>query len=178
MTPTNNDLPLVGISACLAGQRVRYDGRDKFNQWVAERITPYCRLLPFCPEAVAGMGIPRPPINLVMIDGSIRAQYREPPHADVTDRLQTVADAFANSYPHLCGFILQSRSPSCGLNTTPVLDPDQRQVLDYQGTGLFAQRIRERFPDLPLLNDTDLDDTRIDAFLQAVRQRHQLHRVE
>lgn len=171
-TPSiDDDLPLVGISSCLTGQRVRYDGLDKFNALVAERIAPYCRLLPFCPEAVAGMGIPRPPINLIQTADGIRALGRDAPHRDVTDRLLTVADIFANSYPALCGYILQSRSPSCGLNTTPVLDPTQQQVLDSQGSGLFAQRIRARFPDLPLLNDTDLNDASIERFLHDIRLR-------
>lgn len=165
-------LPLVGISACLTGQKVRYDGRDKFNERVAELIAPHCRLLPFCPEAVAGLGIPRPPVNLVQTAEGIRALGRESPHQDVSDRLHTVARAFCNSYPLLCGFILQSRSPSCGLGTTPVYDSQQKIILEPAGSGLFAARLRGRFPDLPILDDTRLDDDSIQTFLVAVRLRH------
>jgi len=163
--------PLVGINACLTGQRVRYDGLDKFNAIVAEQIAPFCRLLPFCPEAVAGMGIPRPPINLIHTGDGIHAVGRDAPHTDVTGRLQTVARAFTNSYPELCGFILQSRSPSCGLGTTPVYDSQQQQVVDSKGSGLFAQHLRQRFPDLPILDDTQLNDASIEQFLQAIQQR-------
>lgn len=161
----------MGISACLTGQRVRYDGRDKFNAMVAERIAPYCRLLAFCPEAVAGMGIPRPPINLIQTHDGIHAVGRDAPHTDVTERLLTVAQAFTNSYPALCGFILQSRSPSCGLDTTPVFDARQQQVVNSHGSGLFARHLRQRFPDLPILDDTQLDEVNIQRFLQAVQLR-------
>jgi uncharacterized protein YbbK (DUF523 family) len=172
MTPADHDLrPLVGISACLAGQRVRYDGREKFSTLVAEQIAPHCRLLPFCPEAVAGMGIPRPPVNLIHTTDGIRAVGRDAPHRDVTDRLHTVAQAFANSYPQLCGFILQSRSPSCGLDSTPVYDPAQQQILDPKGSGVFARQLRQRFPALPLLEDTDLTAECIALFLEQVREQ-------
>lgn len=172
MTPSNDDeRPLVGISACLTGQRVRYDGRDQFSVVVAEQIAPHCRLLPFCPEAVAGMGIPRPPINLIQTVDGIRAVGRDSPHTDVTLRLQTVAQAFTNSYPHLCGFIFQSRSPSCGLGSTPVYDAHQQRILDLHGSGLFAQQIRQRFPDLPILDDTELTAARIQDFLAQVHAR-------
>lgn len=171
-TPAQNDLrPLVGISACLAGQRVRYDGRDKFSTLVAEQIAPHCRLLPFCPEAVAGMGIPRPPVNLIHTLDGVRAVGRDAPHRDVTDRLHTVAQAFANSYPQLCGFILQSRSPSCGLGSTPVFDATQQQILDPNGSGVFARQLRQRFPDLPVIDDTELTAVRIALFLEQVREQ-------
>ena len=170
-TPSiDDDLPLVGISSCLTGQRVRYDGQDKFNTLVAARIAPFCRLLPFCPEAVAGMGIPRPPINLVRTADGIRARGRDAPHTDVTARLETVADILIRVYPHLCGYILQSRSPSCGLGTTPVFDPSGQQV-DSAGSGILAARLRACRPDLPLLNDTDLDDATIEHFLRDIRLR-------
>lgn len=160
---------MIGISACLNGQRVRYDGKDKFNTLVAELIAPYCRLLPFCPEAVAGLGIPRPPVNLVQTPAGIRAIGRDAPHADVTPRLHTIADAFCNAYPGISGFILQSRSPSCGLSTTPIYDCPQQQVIETQGSGLFAARLRARFPDLPMLNDCELSPQRILLFLQQVK---------
>lgn len=170
-----DDRPLIGISACLNGQRVRYDGKDKFNTLVAEHLAPYCRLLPFCPEAVAGLGIPRPPVNLVQTATGVRAIGRDAPHTDVTPRLHTIANAFCNAHPGISGFILQSRSPSCGLATTPIYDMRQQQVLDATGSGLFAARLRARFPDLPILNDCDLSAERIHAFLRQVAayQSHQ-----
>ena len=164
----SDDRPLVGISACLVGQRVRYDGLDKFNVLVAEQIAPHCRLLPFCPEAVAGMGIPRPPINLVQTDAGIRALGKDTPTWDVTARLQTVANVVTRVHTRLCGYILQSRSPSCGLNTTPILDA-AGNVIDPAGSGILAATLRRQFPELPLLNDTDLDPERIAWFLQQIQ---------
>lgn len=163
-------LPLVGISACLCGQPVRYDGRDKFNVLIAEQITPHCRLLPICPEAVAGLGIPRPPIQLVQTGDSIRARGRDLPHTDVTDRLETIAGIISRVYPGLCGFILQSRSPSCGLGTTPVFAASG-QIIDPTGSGIFAARLRQAFPDLPMLNDSDLTNDAIQRFLHQIQLR-------
>lgn len=168
----SESLPLVGISACLAGLPVRYDGRDRFSLLVAEQIAPHCRLLPFCPEAVAGMGIPRAPIQLVQTASGIRARGRDDPAVDVTDRLQTVSAIVSRVYPRLCGFILQSRSPSCGLGTTPVFDPQGRQITSA-GSGLFAAHLRLSFPAMPLLGDNELDKETIDQFLEQVRQRAQ-----
>lgn len=168
---SHDNRPLVGISACLTGQRVRYDGRDKFNTAVARHIAPHCRLLPFCPEAVAGLGIPRAPINLVQSADGLRAVGREAPFQDVTARLLTIARIFVTCYPDLAGFIAQSRSPSCGLGTTPIYDAQQQQVIDPAGSGLFARHLHQQFPDLPILDDTQMDDCSIAEFLQNVRQR-------
>ncbi len=147
---------------------MRYDGLDKFNALVAEQVAPYCRLLPFCPEAVAGMGIPRPPINLIQTDGGIRAQGKDSPDWDVTDRLQTVANIVTRVHTELCGYILQSRSPSCGLETTPILDRDGN-IVDPAGSGILAATLRSYYPDLPLLNDSDLSPATITRFLQQIQ---------
>ncbi len=135
----------VGISACLLGERVRYDGAHKHAAWtddLADRVA----WIPVCPEVGAGFGTPRPPVTLtgdptaprmVTVDGS----------RDVTDALLAFAAAeLARLEPaDLCGFVLKSKSPSCGLRDIPA-----------GGAGLFARALARKFPDLPVADDVEL----------------------
>ncbi|RLP55062.1 MAG: DUF523 domain-containing protein [Ketobacter sp.] len=164
----NPTLPLVGISSCLTGNKVRYDGADKFNGIVAEHIQPFVNLLPLCPESMAGLGIPRPPVNLVQTGGQIRALGRDVANLDVTERLLSMGQRIANAYPELKGFIVQSRSPSCGFNTTPVYTTDQTDVITYQGSGLFVTALLQCMPGLPILNDCELTPQKIQYFLNQI----------
>ena len=180
--------PVVAISSCLAGYKVRYDGKDKFNQLIAEMIAPYVTLIPICPEAAVGLGIPRPPIQLVTRDNQIRAIGRDDKSLDVTARLNHFAASLGKVHSNLCGYIFQSRSPSCGYNTTPVYSDDAAKSplddsqLDAKtaphiiGSGLVAAEIHRQLPWLPIVNDSDLvTATDASAFLAEVRQRFHLH---
>ncbi|WP_198043751.1 2-thiouracil desulfurase family protein [Ketobacter nezhaii] len=169
LTTHNPTLPLVGISSCLTGNRVRYDGADKFNGIVAEHIQPFVNLLPLCPESMAGLGIPRPPVNLVQAGEQIRARGRDIANLDVTERLLSMGQCVANAYPELKGFIVQSRSPSCGFNTTPVYTTDQTEVLSHQGSGLFVTALLQCMPELPILNDSELTPYKIQCFLKQIQ---------
>lgn len=164
-------LPLVGISSCLLGLRVRYDGQGKYQPSVQEWIAPHVRLLPLCPESMAGMGIPRKPVNLIERHGQVFAVGRDDPELDVTERLRSMGRIVAKTYPDLCGYILQSRSPSCGFETTPIYNADQTTVVNAAGHGLFVSELLVALPGLPLLNDTELDARHITPFLQQVQKR-------
>jgi uncharacterized protein YbbK (DUF523 family) len=124
-----SDRPRVGVSACLLGERVRYDGRDKRHAWLVDVLGPRVEWVPVCPEVEAGFGTPREPMNLartrdhrlVLVtstaspgDGSAVAGE---PREDLTaalartsaDRVETLA---SNG---LDGYVLKAGSPSCGL---------------------------------------------------------------
>ena len=164
--------PLIGISSCLTGQKVRYDGHHKFNRLIHDRIAPQATLLPICPEAAIGMGIPRPPIQIRQTTNGLIATGRDNPGINVTAPLTHFADTLHKVYPELCGYIFQSRSPSCGYNTTPIFNEQGKEI--GIGSGLVAQRLAETCPDLPIVNDTDLtDEAGINAFLQRVQARFQ-----
>ncbi|MCP5015029.1 MAG: DUF523 domain-containing protein [Ketobacter sp.] len=161
-------LPLVGISSCLLGMRVRYDGQHRLQTGIQAHVSPYVTLLPLCPESMAGMGIPRRPVNLIEVNGQIKAVGRDDPERDVTERLKTMGRIIATTYPHLSGYILQSRSPSCGFHTTPIHNEDQSVVLRTNGHGLFVETLLHAIPDLPILDDTQLTPTTIQEFLDKV----------
>ncbi len=161
--------PLVGISSCLLGQHVRYDGKHKFNPLVAEFIAPHVTLQGLCPESMAGLGIPRPPVNLVITDHGIAAQSRQKPRFDVTDRLIQMAHVVTHALPHLCGYIVQSRSPSCGFQSTPIYDEHQEIILDPAGNGLYIEQIHRLWPQLPIINESELTLDTAQRFINQIK---------
>ncbi|MCG8312165.1 MAG: DUF523 domain-containing protein [Pseudomonadales bacterium] len=163
--------PLVAISSCLMGFKVRYDGKDKFNHFIAEQIAPFVSLLPICPEAAIGLGIPRPPIQLINKGNHIHAVGRDDKSLDPTAKLNHFAATICKVHSNLCGYILQSRSPSCGYNTTPIYSEHQSASFAI-GSGLVAAEIQRKLPQLPLINDCDLINTQdAEAFLEKVNAR-------
>lgn len=148
--------PLVGISSCLMGNKVRYDGQGKFNRLIDQHIAPYVSLLPICPEAAVGLGIPRPPVQLIEKQQDIFAIGRDNPDINVTEELNHFGDTLSNVHTNLCGYIFQSRSPSCGVGTTPIFNENREQV--RLGDGLVVAKLKQHMPWLPIVNDTDLAD--------------------
>ncbi len=148
--------PLILISSCLLGNKVRYDGQAKLNQPLQFNLLPHIQALAVCPEAMAGMGIPRPPIQLIETCSEIRALGRDDHTIDVTARLRQMGLIHHRAHSLLAGAILQSRSPSCGVTSTPHFDGEGAQT--HTGPGLFARTLREQRPWLPMIEDTDLNN--------------------
>lgn len=147
--------PLVLVSSCLMGNKVRYDGQSKRHDGLFRHLLPWVQPLTVCPEAMAGMGIPRPPVRLIVNNGEVSARGRDDPSIDVTARLQQMARIQHNAHPLLAGALLQSRSPSCGVSSTPHFDPQGTQL--DNGPGLFASTLLTARPWLPTLEDTAFD---------------------
>lgn len=169
MTITENEAkPLIGISSCLLGNQVRYDGKHKYNPLIHNTLSPYATLLPICPEAMAGLGIPRPPVNLVYSANGIQAIDRENHNRIVTKQLLQMGKVITHTYTELSGFIVQSRSPSCGFQTTPIYDATQNTILEQNGSGLFIDTLHQKWPDLPILNSQELTPSTITTFLKKV----------
>ncbi len=169
MTPSNTR-PLVGVSQCLLGDAVRYDGRSKANQLIIEQLTPVFNLVAVCPEVEAGLPIPRPPVQLT---GSIRNPKltgRDDPTIDVTDIMQRYCEIKPAELKNLAGFIFKSRSPSCGLNSTPVFI-DGKCVTET-GRGVFAKRLCASYPELVVIEDIELENKiTLDNFVQSILTR-------
>ena len=118
--------PQVGISACLRGEYVRYDGGAKFQPLIEEHLAPLLQLIPFCPEVAAGLGTPRPPVRLIQTSGGVIAQGVENEHLDVTVALsQSCKNYVQKQAINLTAYIVKARSPSCGSNSTPLYDVDK-----------------------------------------------------
>lgn len=147
--------PLVLISSCLLGNNVRYDGQAKRNAALIQQLLPHLQPLVVCPEAMAGLGIPRPPVQLIMGAERLEARGRDDPSLDVTDRLIQMARIQDQAHYALAGAILQSRSPSCGTKSTPNFN--QYGEVATVGPGLFTGTLLQARRWLPTLEDTDVD---------------------
>jgi len=152
--PNSNNKSLVGVSQCLLGDRVRYDGASKANRIVLEQLSKLFELVPICPEVEAGLSIPRPPVQL---SGSIetpRLTGRDDPNVDVTEIMLTYCQQKPAELQHLSGFIFKSRSPSCGLNSAPVYINDE--CITENSRGIFARSFCSAYPNTPVIEDTEL----------------------
>lgn len=166
----------VGISACLLGQSVRYDGGHKREPAVADTLARIVDFAPVCPEVEAGMGVPREPIELTRIGDEVRllgvtsaADHSAAMSALVRRRLAdltatSVAQPGVSSVAQpgaaptdmrpISGYIFKSGSPSCGLDV-PVFarHEDRRQPTEERGRGMFAAALLDRLPDLPVVEE-------------------------
>lgn len=168
ITPTGmSGRPLrIAVSACLLGEPVRYDGRLKACAAVRDDLARVAELVPLCPEAGAGMPVPREPVDLF---GDARSPRMLGAHSgeDWTARVEAWIEAALDRCvaTHVAGFVLKSRSPSCGVGTASLYaEPGAPAV---RADGLLAAAIRRRFPHLPLAEDEDLDVTRFLARARA-----------
>ena len=165
----------VGISSCLLGEPVRYDGGHKSNDYVRKTLGLYFEFRPFCPEVASGMNIPRPPVQLRYTDHGIRCVGVKDHGIDVTEQLQTCADKQRDWVRGLCGYILKKDSPSCGMARVKIYKHD---YADRVGTGLFAQFLKENFPLLPLEEEGRLGDPHLrENFIQRVYVLHRWQRM-
>ncbi|MCH8491999.1 MAG: DUF523 and DUF1722 domain-containing protein [Idiomarina sp.] len=146
----------VGISACLLGQKVRYDGGHKGSDFCQNQLGKHVEYLPLCPEVGIGMSVPRPTIRLVGDVAQPRAVVPKTGE-DVTQRLADFANVREQQLTKLSGYILCAKSPSCGMERVRVYAEDSNMNVK-DGTGIFAQRLKEMFPALPMEEDGRLND--------------------
>jgi uncharacterized protein YbbK (DUF523 family) len=150
-----HEKPLVGVSRCLPGDAVRYDGESEASLIVIEQLGDLFELVPVCPEVEAGLAVPRPPVQLTGSIDHPRMTGRNDPGLDVTELML----AYCNSRPaelnQLCGFVFKSRSPSCGLYSTPVYI--NGECVTETSSGLFARAMTTMYPDLPAIEDGELE---------------------
>jgi len=160
----------VGISACLLGQEVRYDGGHKRDPLILETLGPLFEWVPVCPEVELGLGVPRDALSLEGPAAAPRLVFRDN-RRDVTDRMNDWSRRRLTDLEGagLCGYIFKSRSPSCGVRGVPLGSPDPRRAPRPEGVGLFARVLLERFPLLPVEDEEGLHDgSRRDAFVERV----------
>ncbi len=158
----------VGISACLLGKRVRYDGRGKLDLVVTRRLAPWVNWVSVCPEVECGLSVPRESMRLSGDPRDPRLVTNET-GMDRTELLLRWAERKISEFKRnpLSAFVLKSGSPSCGLRGIPVTGSQGRIFLN--GTGLFAGLVRRRIPGLFCEDEIRLHDPeRMEAFLDAV----------
>ncbi|MDH5649019.1 MAG: DUF523 and DUF1722 domain-containing protein [Gammaproteobacteria bacterium] len=154
MDPQGKEIK-IGISSCLLGQRVRYDGGHKQHSYIENTLGRFFEFVPFCPEMEIGMGVPREPVRLVRDGESLRCIGVRNPELDVTEKLTACADGQRSWHETLCGYILKKDSPSCGMERVKVYRNDQPE---RNGSGLYASGLMSNFPDLPVEEEGRLGD--------------------
>ncbi|MDP4536721.1 DUF523 and DUF1722 domain-containing protein [Alkalimonas collagenimarina] len=148
----------VGISACLLGQKVRYDGGHKASEFCLTQLQPHVRYIAVCPENAIGMGTPRPPIRLQKNkQDEIRLVQVKDSSLDYTDAMQQYSEQVLPGMEQLAGFVVCAKSPSCGMERVRLYN-EQGHQLGKAGVGLFTRQLMQRYPWLPVEEDGRLHD--------------------
>lgn len=148
--------PKVGISACLVGQKVRFDGGHKQSHFCLKELGEHVDYQSFCPEVAVGLSIPRPTIRLV--DHGDNILLTQPDGSgDVTTKMTQYGEDIASKIDHLSGFIFTAKSPSCGMERVKVYHANGQHSTN-SGVGLFAKAIMDNNPNLPCEESGRLND--------------------
>jgi len=149
--------PKLGVSACLLGKEVRFDGGHKKNNFIINSLAEHMDFISVCPELEAGFGLPRPTMQLRKAGNDVRMVFSKNPETDVTQRMLDYSQKRVNDLSDLDGFIFKKDSPSCGAFRVPVV-MHKDGFKNREGTGLFAQQFMKNNPLIPVEDEGRLND--------------------
>lgn len=158
----------IGISACLLGHRVRFDGGHKHDPYLTMTLGQFFDYVPVCPEVECGLGVPREAMRLVG-DPNRPRLVTVKTGRDMTDRMEAWARVRLRELEDqgLCGFIFKSKSPSSGMERVKVYGPGGKVRKD--GVGIFARMFMEHFPLVPVEDEGRLHDPALrENFIEMV----------
>lgn len=169
-------LPLrIGISSCLLGNEVRFDAGHKHSAYITQTLGRYFEFVPYCPEVAIGLGIPRPPLRLVNVDGAVRVRGVRDPAQDVTDALAEYGRTIAGGLGDVSGYLFKKGSPSCGMERVKVYHAESGHPVD-SASGIYARAIMQALPELPVEEEGRLMDARLrENFVERVFIYHRWH---
>ena len=175
--PTGDPGLRVGVSACLLGEKTRYDGEGRQDHWITDTLAGQVTLVSVCPEVEVGMGVPR---ETVRLDGDPKAPRMVATESGVdwTVRMNRYAKKRVRelSADDLCGYIFKAKSPSCGVARVKILD--HRGRVRRIGRGLFAAAFARHFPLVPVEDEGRLQDPRLrENFLVRIFAWRRLQQV-
>jgi len=158
----------VGLSACLAGHEVRYNGGHTLSRLCNNVLSDHFTFKTFCPEVAAGFGTPRPTMRLIGDPESPQLVFSTGDTSDLTGQLVNGFESKLPELGNLDGYILMKNSPSCGLERVKVYQPNGHPH-QIKSSGLFAKALKERFPKMPIEEEGRLhDDKLFDNFILRV----------
>ncbi len=146
----------VGISACLLGDEVRFDGGHKRSAFCSDELGRHVEFVKLCPEVGIGMPVPRPTIRLEQQPQGVRAVVPKTGE-DVTEKLIAFAGRAQGHLKQISGYVLCAKSPSCGMERVKLYNPENGHARK-EGTGIFAAQLQQNYPALPLEEDGRLND--------------------
>ncbi|TQI79486.1 uncharacterized protein YbgA (DUF1722 family) [Serratia fonticola] len=147
----------IGISACLLGNAVRFDGGHKRCEFAVEQLAPYVHFEPVCPEMAIGLPTPRPALRLNKHQQQTLLCYSNDRSVDLTDKMQQFSEQRVAGLQHLCGYIVCAKSPSCGMERVKVYE-ENGSGARKSGVGLFTAELLRQMPWLPVEEDGRLND--------------------
>ena len=167
----------IGVSACLLGREVRFDGQHKRDAFLVDALGPFVEFVPVCPEVEVGMSIPREPVRLVGPAKRAR-MIGQRSGDDWTARMTTFSERRVNALAResLSGYVLKKDSPSCGLSRVKLYPSEAPDAApDRAGQGLFAAALTRAFPHLPIEEEGRLNDAHLrESFIERVFAYHRL----
>lgn len=148
----------IGISSCLLGDEVRFDGGHKRDAFLTGTLAAYVEWVRVCPEVEVGMGVPRETLRLVKAGGDVR-MITTRSGVDYTERMRAYAERRTRQLEamNLRGYVLKKDSPSCGMERVKVYDA-AGSAPARTGVGTYAEILKERFPVLPIEEEGRLQD--------------------
>ena len=150
----------IGISQCLLGDRVRYDGGHKRDALLASTLSRQVEWISVCPEVEAGLGVPREAMRLegtaaaaLLVTATTKVDHTAAMRQFSARRLRELEQL------NLSGYVFKARSPSCGIGGVPLVNA--QGIETPEGVGLFAQAFMEHFPMIPVEDEGRLQDPKI-----------------
>ena len=167
----------LGVSSCLLGNEVRFDGGHKRDRFVTDLLGRFVEWVPVCPEVEVGMGTPRPALRLVedgdgvrMVEIKSGRDHTRPMKRYATRRVRALLGL------DLCGYILKKDSPSCGMARVKIYGTKAMPRRD--GRGLYASSLMEAYPNLPVEDEGRLNDPKLrENFIERVFAYRRLHHL-
>jgi uncharacterized protein YbgA (DUF1722 family)/uncharacterized protein YbbK (DUF523 family) len=151
--------PRLGVSSCLLGEEVRFNGGHKRFRFLTDELAPYVDWVPYCPEIEIGLGTPREAIRLTA-GGRLVNRSGTADHTAAMTALPLPAE--------LDGYVFKAKSPSCGIRAIPRYGEDG-QAADHDGRGLYADRVTARYPLLAVEDEGRLNDPGLrEAFTERI----------
>ena len=171
-----NNKPVLGISGCLTGLAVRFDGGHKRMDFVMDALAKRVTFKPVCPEMAIGLPVPRPALRLVKApDGDTRMRFTHAPHDDATEKMTDFAEQYLPGVANLDGFIVCAKSPSCGMERVRQYDENGNSG-SKEGIGIFTAAILEEYPWLPVEENGRLYDPVLrENFIARIFALHELN---
>ena len=158
----------LGISTCLLGENVRYDGGHKRDRFIIETLGQFVEFVPVCPEVECGLPVPRESMHLAGDPQSPRLVTTRS-KIDHTERMVHWARkrVVELEKENLCGFVFKSNSPSSGMERVKIYN--EHGIAQKTGVGMFARAFMEHFPLIPVEEDGRLHDVRLrENFIELI----------
>ena len=158
----------LGVSSCLLGETVRYDGGHARDNFVEATLGKWVQWVSVCPEVESGMSTPRPAIHLVQEPGSPQTLISKSTGEDFTEQMQVYSEKRTGDLGELDGYVFKKGSPSCGLERIRVYRANGH-VRSRDARGMFAAELTKRWPLMPVEEDGRLNDSKLrENFIEQI----------